>query len=79
MQSNKRKSSISLTISEDEALKQEVLMMMPLVRDANAIATELKRNCKVEIVLVSALAKGKTEGRTEVRQSYRQKKFTCQW
>ncbi|XP_067932196.1 kinesin-like protein KIF28P [Watersipora subatra] len=54
------------SIEGDENLKHEVLTIIPLVRDANAISSELFKHCKFEQLLVSALSRGLLEGRTEV-------------
>lgn len=47
-------------------LKHEVMSILPLVRDATAISDELSKSCSFEIVIVSAIARGLTEGRNEV-------------
>ena len=50
----------------DEHLKQEVLQIIPLVREANDISEELEKNCTFHEMLVSALTRGLYEGRTKV-------------
>ncbi|XGW16793.1 hypothetical protein V3C99_001881 [Haemonchus contortus] len=50
----------------DMILEEELISMMPLVYRANAMAVELKRNVKFELVLVSPEMRGLHEGLTEI-------------
>lgn len=53
----------------DEALLQEDLVqILPMVAEANAMAEELGKGVKFEISLVSPQARGHKDGRTEVSQ-----------
>ncbi|XP_035688755.1 kinesin-like protein KIF28P [Branchiostoma floridae] len=53
--------------SKNEMLLQEDLIaMMPMVNEANAMSEELDKKCRFEIALVSPQARGLKEGRTEV-------------
>ncbi|KAF6041292.1 hypothetical protein EB796_000454 [Bugula neritina] len=54
------------SIEGDETLKHEVLSILPLVRDATAIAEDLSKGYKFEVVIVSPLARGLSEGRNEI-------------
>ncbi|KHJ96934.1 FHA domain protein [Oesophagostomum dentatum] len=50
----------------DLILEEELISTMPLVYRANAMAVELKRNVKFELVLVSPEMRGMQEGLTEI-------------
>ncbi|EYC32047.1 hypothetical protein Y032_0003g1371 [Ancylostoma ceylanicum] len=50
----------------DLILEEELISTMPLVYRANAMAVELKRNVKFELVLVSPEMRGLQEGLTEI-------------
>ncbi|PIC40350.1 hypothetical protein B9Z55_011723 [Caenorhabditis nigoni] len=50
----------------DLILEEELMSTLPLVQRANAMATELGRNVKFEIVLVSPEMRGLTSGLTEI-------------
>lgn len=54
----------------DDLLKQSVISVMKEVTEANIIADEFNKDCHFDIVLVSALARGLDEGRTEVCDGY---------
>ncbi|KAK6045108.1 hypothetical protein COOONC_17387 [Cooperia oncophora] len=49
----------------DMILEEELISMMPLVYRANAMAVELKRNVKFELILLSPEMRGLHEGLTE--------------
>ncbi|RCN39152.1 FHA domain protein [Ancylostoma caninum] len=53
-------------IPADLILEEELISTMPLVYRANAMAVELKRNVKFELVLVSPEMRGLQEGLTEI-------------
>ncbi|VDM54123.1 unnamed protein product [Angiostrongylus costaricensis] len=54
----------------DLILEEELISIMSLVYRANAIAVELNRNVKFELVLVSPEMRGIREGLTEVRDPF---------
>ncbi|VDO30787.1 unnamed protein product [Haemonchus placei] len=54
----------------DMILEEELISMMPLVYRANAMAVELKRNVKFELVLISPEMRGLHEGLTEERDPF---------
>ncbi|EPB76029.1 hypothetical protein ANCCEY_04875 [Ancylostoma ceylanicum] len=56
----------SKVILADLILEEELISTMPLVYRANAMAVELKRNVKFELVLVSPEMRGLQEGLTEI-------------
>jgi len=65
-----------LLLTADETLKHEVLSILPLVRDATAIAEDLSKGYKFEVVIVSPLARGLSEGRNEVKVSIHNDLYT---
>lgn len=52
--------------SEDKLLQQDLIDLIPLVEEANAMSEELNRRVKFEIKMLSATARGLHHGRTEV-------------
>ncbi|KAJ8309975.1 hypothetical protein KUTeg_011840 [Tegillarca granosa] len=52
--------------ADDIILQEEVVEMLPMVNEANAIAEELNKKRKFELALISAQARGQKDGRTEV-------------
>ena len=52
---------------EDLLLQEDLIQMLPMVAEANAMAETLKKTVKFEITLVSPHAQGLKSGRTEVR------------
>ena len=52
--------------TEDSVLQQEVMSLMQLTQDVNAMAEDMDRCSMFEIMLVSAEARGQENGRTEV-------------
>ena len=52
---------------EDLLLQEDLIQMLPMVAEANAMAETLKKAVKFEITLVSSHAQGLKSGRTEVR------------
>ncbi|XP_072173412.1 kinesin-like protein KIF28 [Diadema setosum] len=51
---------------EDLLLQEELVEMIPLVEEANAISEELDRKVKFEVIVMSPKSRGLTHGRTEV-------------
>ena len=52
--------------SEDMILQEDLIQMMPMINEANAISEELDRKMVYEIVLIGPQGRGLTEGKTEV-------------
>ncbi|XP_077978175.1 kinesin-like protein KIF28 [Glandiceps talaboti] len=50
----------------DLLLQEDLIQMLPMVNEANAIAEELGKNAHLKIALVSPMSRGLKEGRTEV-------------
>lgn len=57
--------------SDQVAIQEDLLELMPGVEEANSISEELDKRVKFEILLVSPQMMGKTNGRTEVMETYR--------
>lgn len=53
-------------ISVDVVLQEEVVQLLPMVNEANAMSDELKKNAQFELALISPQARGLKEGKTEV-------------
>ena len=53
-------------MTEDSVLQEEIMSIMQLVQDANAMAEEMNKDSIFSIVTVSAEARGLTSGGTEV-------------
>lgn len=53
-------------ISDDVVLQEEVVQLLPMVNEANAMSDELKKNAQFELALISPQARGLKEGKTEV-------------
>ncbi|XP_041367866.1 kinesin-like protein KIF28P [Gigantopelta aegis] len=51
---------------EDMLLQEDLIQMLPMVNEANAMSEELDKRVKFELALVSPQARGLTEGNTEV-------------
>eukprot|EP01135_Chromosphaera_perkinsii_P006545 Nk52_evm17s539 gene=Nk52_evmTU17s539 len=51
---------------EDQLLQEDLITLMPMVNEANAMSEELNKKVYFEIVLMSPAARGLTEGRTEI-------------
>ncbi|KAJ8309792.1 hypothetical protein KUTeg_011657 [Tegillarca granosa] len=56
--------------ADDIILQEEVVEMLPMVNEANAIAEELNKKRKFELALISAQARGQKDGRTEVSSDW---------
>ena len=48
-------------------LQEDLIQIWPMMSEANAMSEELDKKVKFEIALIAPLAKGKKDGRTEVR------------
>ncbi|XP_076810506.1 kinesin-like protein KIF28 isoform X2 [Clavelina lepadiformis] len=59
---------------EDMLLQEDLIQIMPMVNEANAISEELDKKMLYEIALISPQARGLKDGRTEV--SVKAKKLT---
>lgn len=53
-------------IVEDLLLQEDLIHMLPMVNEANAMSEELDKKVKFEIALIAPQARGLKEGRTEV-------------
>lgn len=51
---------------DDLLLQEDLLQIMPMVNEANAMSEELNKKVKFEVVLISPQARGQKEGRTDV-------------
>ncbi|KAL5006291.1 hypothetical protein ScPMuIL_015097 [Solemya velum] len=54
------------TSREDLLLQEDLILMLPMVNEANAMSEELDKKVKFDIALVSPQARGVRDGRTEV-------------
>ena len=52
--------------SDQAALQQDLLELVPGVAEANSISEEMDRRVKFELMIVSPVMMGRPEGRTEV-------------
>lgn len=52
--------------TDDILLQEDLIELMPMVLEANAISEELNKKMFFEIALVSPQARGLKDGRTEV-------------
>ncbi|XP_052103729.1 kinesin-like protein KIF28P isoform X1 [Mytilus californianus] len=52
--------------SEDVVLQEEVVQLLPMVNEANAMSDELKKKVQFELALISPQARGLKDGKTEV-------------
>ena len=66
MRCNKSDKLAFYTYSEDKLLQQDLIDLIPMVEEANAMSEELNRRVKFEIKMLSATARGEQHGRTEV-------------
>ena len=55
--------------TDDILLQEDLIELMPMVLEANAISEELNKKMFFEIALVSPQARGLKDGRTEVSVS----------
>ena len=55
-------------LSDDMLLHEDLVQLLPMVNEANAISEELDKKAKFEVTLMAPhLLQGRKEGRTEVR------------
>ena len=52
--------------SEDLLLQEDLIELLPMVNEANAMSEELDKKVKYELALISPQGRGLKEGRTEV-------------
>ena len=57
---------VSCVSTEDSLLQEEVMTIMQLVQDVNAMADDMNKPVDFSVLLVSAEARGLDSGRTEV-------------
>lgn len=55
---------------EDVVLQEEVVQLLPMVNEANAMSDELTKKVQFELALISPQARGLKDGKTEVNISY---------
>ncbi|XP_022782679.1 kinesin-like protein KIF28P [Stylophora pistillata] len=60
-------------------LQEDLVQMVPMVNESNAMAEELKKPVKFEILLVSPQARGLKEGRTEVNVKMKSTVDDAEW
>ncbi|XP_011451723.3 kinesin-like protein KIF28P, partial [Magallana gigas] len=66
--------------SEDDLILQEdVIQMLPMVNEADAMSAELDKKVKFELALVSPQARGLKEGKTEVMVKIRNLESGNEW
>ena len=61
------KFNVEQIVSDDIILQEDVIQMLPMVNEADAMSGELDKKVKFELALVSPQARGLKEGKTEVR------------
>ncbi|KAL3831683.1 hypothetical protein ACJMK2_023406 [Sinanodonta woodiana] len=64
---------------EDLILQEELVQILPMVSEANAMSTELGKKKSFEIVLVSPQSMGKKDGKTEVMVKMTDKETGNDW
>lgn len=67
------------TSSEDVVLQEEVVQILPMVNEANAMSEELKKQVQFELALISPQARGLKDGRTEVMVKMTNPKTGNEW
>lgn len=60
-------------------LQEDLVQMVPMVNESNAMAEELKKPVRFEILLVSPQARGLKEGRTEVKVKMKSTVDDAEW
>ena len=65
--------------TDDILLQEDLIELMPMVLEANAISEELNKKMFFEIALVSPQARGLKDGRTEVSLVTYSGTFTTLW
>ena len=63
-------------LTEDLLLQEDLIQMLPMVNEANAMSEELNKRVKFELALVSPQARGLTEGSTEVKSNTQNRIFS---
>lgn len=63
----------------DLLLQEDLVQMVPMVNESNAMAEELGKKVKFEILLVSPQARGLKEGRTEVKVKMKSTVDDAEW
>ncbi|XP_078377646.1 kinesin-like protein KIF28 [Oculina patagonica] len=63
----------------DLLLQEDLVQMVPMVNESNAMAEELGKPVKFEILLVSPQARGLKEGRTEVKVKMKSTEDDAEW
>lgn len=63
----------------DVLLQEDLLQMVPMISETNAMAEELGKKVKFEIMLVSPQARGLREGRTEVKVKMKSTNEDAEW
>lgn len=58
---------LALPVAEDLLLQEDLIHMLPMVNEANAMSEELDKKVKFEVALIAPQARGLKEGRTEVK------------
>ncbi|XP_056000812.1 kinesin-like protein KIF28P isoform X2 [Ostrea edulis] len=64
---------------EDLILQEDVIQMLPMVNEADAMSAELDKKVKFELALVSPQARGLREGKTEVMVKLRNLENGNEW
>ncbi|XP_061187944.1 kinesin-like protein KIF28P [Saccostrea echinata] len=64
---------------EDLILQEDVIQMLPMVNEADAMSAELDKKVKFELALVSPQARGLKEGKTEVMVKMRNLENGNEW
>lgn len=60
---------LCIYFTEDLLLQEDLIQIWPMINEANAMSEELDKKVKFEIILIAPQARGKKEGRTEVRNA----------
>ena len=61
---------LAVFFSEDLLLQEDLIHMLPMVNEANAMSEELDKKVKFEVALIAPQARGLKDGRTEVNPSF---------
>ena len=57
---------VNMRVLEDLLLQEDLIHMLPMVNEANAMSEELDKKVKFEVALIAPQARGLKDGRTEV-------------
>lgn len=63
----------------DMILQEDLVQMLPMIGETNAMAEELGKKVKFEVMLVSPQARGLKEGRTEVKVKMKSSEDDAEW